>query len=213
MFKYHCGTSTGHEVLVRQHHVKISGQMVKLDLAGRRPDPERVRNRAAASTLLRHATLPLSEVVANWGRRRRRGGPSNEEARLTRSPRCPVQPRQQRRRCQAHPAHDRGTGTADEERPRARTPERARVHGQPDARQARREEALRPESTAHEIRALLPALRIVSGEIHVARGARARGAHEAEHEGREGRFGRDARRGAVARRHERNDAGEEAVPR
>ena len=30
------------------------------------PDPERVRNRAAASTHAVHATLPLSEVVANW---------------------------------------------------------------------------------------------------------------------------------------------------
>ena len=40
--------------------------MVKLDL-WKAPDPERVRNRAAASTHAVHATLPLSEVVANWG--------------------------------------------------------------------------------------------------------------------------------------------------
>ena len=39
--------------------------MVKLEL-WKAPDPERVRNRAAASTHAVHATLPLSEVVANW---------------------------------------------------------------------------------------------------------------------------------------------------
>ena len=39
--------------------------MVKLGL-WKAPDPERVKNRAAASTHAVHATLPLSEVVANW---------------------------------------------------------------------------------------------------------------------------------------------------
>ena len=49
------------------HHVDLwSEMMVKLDL-WKAPDPERVRNRAAASTHAVHATLPLSEVVANWG--------------------------------------------------------------------------------------------------------------------------------------------------
>ena len=48
------------------HHVDLwSEMMVKLDL-WKAPDPERVRNRAAASTHAVHATLPLSEVVANW---------------------------------------------------------------------------------------------------------------------------------------------------
>ena len=48
------------------HHVELwSDMMVKLDL-WKAPDPERVRNRAAASTHAVHATLPLSEVVANW---------------------------------------------------------------------------------------------------------------------------------------------------
>ena len=48
------------------HHVELwSEMMVKLDL-WKAPDPERVRNRAAASTHAVHATLPLSEVVANW---------------------------------------------------------------------------------------------------------------------------------------------------
>ena len=48
------------------HHVDLwSDLMVKLDL-WKAPDPERVRNRAAASTHAVHATLPLSEVVANW---------------------------------------------------------------------------------------------------------------------------------------------------
>ena len=47
-------------------HVDLwSDLMVKLDL-WKAPDPERVRNRAAASTHAVHATLPLSEVVANW---------------------------------------------------------------------------------------------------------------------------------------------------
>ena len=68
----------GHEVLDRRrrlrgpvvdaapHHVDLwSEMMVKLDL-WKAPDPERVRNRAAASTHAVHATLPLSEVVANW---------------------------------------------------------------------------------------------------------------------------------------------------
>ena len=49
------------------HHVDLwSEMMVKLDL-WKAPDPERVRNRAAASTHAVHATLPLSDVVANWG--------------------------------------------------------------------------------------------------------------------------------------------------
>ena len=48
------------------NHVDLwSDLMVKLGL-WKAPDPERVRNRAAASTHAVHATLPLSEVVANW---------------------------------------------------------------------------------------------------------------------------------------------------
>ena len=72
LFKYHCGSVDGrlfwYEDIVdaAPHHVELwSDLMVKLDL-WKAPDPERVRNRAAASTHAVHATLPLSEVVANW---------------------------------------------------------------------------------------------------------------------------------------------------
>ena len=72
LFKYHCGSVDGrlfwYEDIVdaAPHHVDLwSEMMVKLDL-WKAPDPERVRNRAAASTHAVHATLPLSEVVANW---------------------------------------------------------------------------------------------------------------------------------------------------
>ena len=103
----------------------------------------------------------------------------------------------------------RRRGTAA--RPQTGTRRRPRTIGPTPA--GPREEADRPESTTDKIRALLPALRVVADEIHVAGRAHARGAHEAQHEGRERCFGRDARRGAVARRHERHDAGEEAIPR
>ena len=73
LFKYHCGSVDGrlfwYEDIVdaAPHHVDLwSEMMVKLDL-WKAPDPERVRNRAAASTHAVHATLPLSDVVANWG--------------------------------------------------------------------------------------------------------------------------------------------------
>ncbi len=72
LFKYHCGSVDGrlfwYEDIVdaAPHHVELwSDLMVKLAL-WKAPDPERVRNRAAASTHAVHATLPLSEVVANW---------------------------------------------------------------------------------------------------------------------------------------------------
>ena len=73
LFKYHCGSVDGrlfwYEDIVdaAPHHVDLwSDMMVKLGL-WKAPDPERVRNRAAASTHAVHATLPLSDVVANWG--------------------------------------------------------------------------------------------------------------------------------------------------